>query len=191
MDFTTLKKFPVDTMLKYSKADCEVGGLHPLYGELSSIRGESVVYCPTNRSGSKCNQVIKSLVQAGAKIIIQTPEEHDRKEAYMQNARLKLIQAYTLLVADSGMTIEEAYQLAPPPTKLLLDLAARQFNSNNDEMYQAIALFNPLDREVRNQLMNHLANLDPKTDSQTIRDFFDQELKPAQERAKRTIENIR
>lgn len=189
MDFTGLKKFPVDAMLKYSKPDCEVGGLHPLYGELSSIRGESVVYCPTSRSGSRCNQVVKSLMQAGAKIIIQTPEEHDFKMALTQISRIKLLEAYALLLENTQVPIKELYNLSPPPTKIILDLIARQFNSGNDDMYREMSQFNPFAIGIEQKLQTMLVNLDniPKK----IREYFREELKPAQERAKKLIEQLR
>ena len=187
MDFTSLKVFPVNAMLKYSSRDCEVCGLHPLYGELSSIRGESVVYCPTSRSGSRCNQIVKSLMQAGAKVIIQTPEEHDFKMALTQIARIKLLETYALLLENSQVPINELYDLSPPPTRIILDLIARQANPDNDEMYREMCKYNPFAAGIEQKLQTILENLGNTPEE--IRKLFGKELEPAQKRAKKLIDN--
>jgi prephenate dehydrogenase len=189
MDFTSLKTFPLRAMLRHSHSDCEVGGLHPLYGEVSSIENRTVVYCKTDRSGIRCENIVNTLKNAGAKIKLMDPKDHDRKAAYEQNARLFLIEAYTRLLIESGMKIEEAFELAPPPTKDLLYLSSRQFNQKNDEMYHAMQEYNPFNDEVKNKLLEIFRNPDPKT-PQRIRDFFGEQLSYAQERAKRIVEAI-
>ncbi len=185
MDFTSLKKFPVEAMLKYSSPNCEVGGLHPLYGESPSIKGMTIIYCPTKKSGKKCQEVINALKSAGARIITATPEEHDFKIALTQNARIKLLEAYALLIKDSKLTIEESYKFSPPPTKKILDLIARQVNENNNEMYKAMQDYNPLDKEIRDNLIEILKN--PKNAPERIRELFDNQLESAQKRAKKLL----
>ncbi len=187
MDFTSLKNFPLNAMLKYSPKNCEVGGLHPLYGSVSSIKDETVIYCPTERSGKKCQEIIDALKLAGAEIITATPEEHDLKIALTQNARIKILEAYALLIKDSKMTIEEAYKFSPPPTKKILDLIARQVNENNDEMYKAMQKYNPSDKKIKENLIKILKN--PENAPEKIRELFNDNLKSAQERAKKAIEN--
>jgi prephenate dehydrogenase len=187
MDFTSLKVFPVEAMLKYSNPDAEVGGLHPLYGEISSIKNQTVIYCPTNRSGKKCMEIIKCLESAGANIIISSPLEHDHKIAITQNARLKLIEAYASLIKSTGYNIEEIYKFSPPPTKILLDLLARQFNESNDEMYKAMKDYNPFNNDMRNKLIDALTNHENSPDK--IRKLFGKELENSKKRIADIIEN--
>jgi prephenate dehydrogenase len=191
MDFTSVKKRPIDAMLKYSNpdcggSDCEVGGLHPLYKVFS--KGKTVVYCPTERSGERCGRVVEALRNAGANIEILDPTEHDRRMAYEQNARIRAAEAYVLAIIESGMTIKEAYAFAPSPTRILLDLAARTVDPINDEMFAAMADYNPSDPYVTQTFSRNLSNLDFRTAPQTIRKYFGDELGPAQERARKLIE---
>lgn len=177
MDLTGVKIDPIETMLKFSKPDCEVGGLHPLYGERKSIQGETIIYCPTARSGEKCKQIIDSLKQAGAKIKIMTPEEHDKEINLTQNKRTLALKEYATQLMASGKTIEELY-ISPAPTKILLDLIAKQVSEDNGEMYEEMIRYNKFaDKE----------NKSLKTPAE-IRAFFGSYLKPAQERAKKYLE---
>lgn len=186
MDFTSIKTISINAMLKYSNKDCEVAGLHPLYGAVSSIKDRTVIYCPTKKSGKKCESIINTFKKAGAKIITATPEEHDRVIAITQNARNKILDAYANLIKDSGITIEEIYKFSPPPTKIILDLIARQIDESNDEIYQAMQDKNPNNAEVFNNLINSIKA--PKNNPEKLRQFFSTQLKPAQDRAKNFIE---
>src|SRR3989344_324312 len=54
LDFTSVKTKPLKLMLEYSNRECEVAGLHPLYGPVSSIKGRTIIYCKTEKSGKTC-----------------------------------------------------------------------------------------------------------------------------------------
>jgi len=186
MDFASIKAEPVNMMLKYSPENCEVGGLHPLYGAVSSISGRTVVYCPTERSGERCEILIQSLKLAGAKIKTMTSEEHDYVvNGKLQNARVALLGSFAQLVAETGLSINELYELSPPPTKILLDLIARQYDSSNDALYAAMLSENPRTEEIKKSLIGKMSSLGS---SEEIRNLFGEELRAAQERAKRIIE---
>lgn len=181
MDFTSLKIFPIKAMLENTKNDCEVAGLHPLYGDVDSIKNQTVVFCPTKKTGEKCKQIINALEQAGAKIkIMINPENHDKLMAIVQNKRKKLIQNFGSSILNLGVDIKEIYQLSPPPTKILLDLLARQIDEKNDQLYQEMDQFNPFSET---HPINN--NLPPK-----IREFYGEELAAAQERARKHINNL-
>ncbi len=185
MDFTSLKCFPIKAMLKYSNKSCEVAGLHPLYGKVLSIKERTIIYCLTNRAGKKCEEIVNAFKIAGAKIITATPQEHDKIIAITQNARNRLLEAYITLIKNSGISINEAYKFAPPPTKILLDLIARQINESNDEMYKAMKNFNP-NKNITDSLTKSIKN---PSNAKELRELYNTELKSAQERAKKLIED--
>lgn len=186
MDFASIKTEPVNMMLRYSPENCEVGGLHPLYGAVSSINARTVVYCPTERSGERCETLVQSLKSAGATIKTMTPEDHDYiVNGKLQNARVALFGSFAQLVAETGLSINEIYELSPPPTKILLDLIARQYDSSNDALYAAMLTENPRTEEIKELLMDKMSSLGSP---EKLRDFFGDELKLAQKRAKRIIE---
>jgi chorismate mutase/prephenate dehydrogenase len=174
MDFSGVKIHPVNTMLKYSSEKCEVGGLHPLYGLRSSINGESVVYCPTTRSGKKCAQIISAFEKAGAKIVKMTPEEHDQKMDLVQNQRTIMLRKYITEMEESGYSIQEIYAVAPPPTRILLDLLARQVDEANGSMYEEM---------IEHNHFTSKKGLDKLMTSIQIREYYGRELEPAQKRA--------
>ncbi|MBI2046907.1 prephenate dehydrogenase/arogenate dehydrogenase family protein [Candidatus Pacearchaeota archaeon] len=190
MDFTTTKILPVNAMLKYTSKDCEVGGLHPLYGDVSSIKGRTIIYCPTKRSGKKCEEIVKNLEQAGAKIKQMSPEQNDLLVAgFLQNARTRFLEAYGLLLKRTGLTIQELYEISPPPTRILLDLIARQVNEKNDKLYNDMRKFNPKDYEIKKQLENCIKEVlqNPVYNPRQIRELFGNELEKAQKRIKDLI----
>ncbi len=189
MDFTSLKSFPVEGMLRYSGPNCEVGGLHPLFGEVKSLNGRTVVYCETKKSGKKCLEILNAFQKAGLKIIKMNPHEHDLwLVGFLQNERVNLLESFFLSLEKSGLSAKEIYEISPPPTKVLMDLVARQVDEKNDELYQALQDYNPFTQKVNQHLISTLTKKSKTKNPKKIRDWFGKDfLKEAQERAKRII----
>jgi hypothetical protein len=190
MDFTSLKVFPIKAMLNYSKVTCEVGGLHPDYGEVSSIKGRTIIYCPTERSNKKCDEIVSSFEQAGAIIKRMSPETHDfLVGGVIQYARVKLLKTFALLVKNSGRTIQEIYDISPPPTRILLDLLARQSDEEKDDLYEEMREFNPLTQKITQGLLDAFKRADDKDAPRRIRELYGDRLKESQESARGLIED--
>lgn len=189
MDFTSLKSFPIENMLKYSTEHCEVGGLHPLYGEVKSLEGRTVVYCETERSGWRCRQVVETLHNSGLNIKKMTAEDHDSVvQGVLQNGRTILLESFASLMEETGFNARELYEISPPPTKLLIDLIARQVDEKNDELYQVMRDYNPSTSVIAEHLSDSFKKVSVKYSPEKIRSFFGEEfLKEAQERAKKVI----
>lgn len=190
MDFTGLKVFPVEAMLKYSKESCEVGGLHPLYGDVKSLEGRTVVYCPTDRAEKKCNTIIEAFEKSGVKIKRMEPHAHDLLVGGIsQNARSIIFEAFALLMERNNLSAGELYEISPPPTRILLDLMARQADSRNDELYQAMRDYNPSTSQITQYLSDALGSTSRKDVPQRIRNLFGEGLlREAQSRAKTLID---
>ena len=193
MDFTSLKKFPVEAMLRYSSKNCEVAGLHPLHGEVSSIAGKTIIYCETERTGEKCKEVIKSLELFGAKIKKMIPEEHDRYiTGFIQNARRKILEVCGLLLKETGLSIQEVLEISPPPTKVLISLLARQIDEKNDEMWKSMIDLSPFESEANEKLSEFLKRENDNDGDvpRELREYFGEQLKKQQEIAKKLIESV-
>jgi prephenate dehydrogenase len=190
MDFTTWKSFPIKAMLEYSKGNCEVGGLHPLYGDVLSIKGRTVVYCPTDRSGYKCKEIIASFEKYGLKIKKMEPRSHDSEVVGItQKARIELLEAFAILIEQHGLSVKELYEVSPPPTKILLDLIARQADEKNDELYRDIMGYDPSTEGITRGLIDALNTPLTRDTPSRIRALFGENfLKEAQESAKALIE---
>lgn len=188
MDMTGLKRFPIEDMLKYARPGAEVGGLHPLYGEVSNIKGRTVIYCPTSESGEKCDEVLQSLRLAGAKIKEMGPKRHDLMVGGIaQNARIKLMETFGVLIEHYGITINELYEISSSPTRIILDLLARQVSEQNDALYDDMRKFNPTTDEVTSYLKRSLQEDGKKLPSR-LRSLFGESLESYQQRAKSFIE---
>lgn len=188
MDFTSVKVNPVKWMIEYSNPDCEVCGLHPLYAGCDSIKGKTIIACSTEKTGEKCKSVIESLEKAGATIKEMRAEEHDLiVNGLAQDFRTFMLQSYATLAEKINISLEELYQISPPPTKILLDLLARQVNPKNDSMYEEMRKNNPffdflLEESIK---LNKNKSL---TSPEKIRKSFGNQLEKSQEKAKKYIE---
>lgn len=82
MDFSSVKVLPVKAMLEHSRA--AVIGAHPLFGPRARIEeGLTVCLCPARERGWIPR--IKGLLEGGGlRVVITSPEEHDRAMAIVQ-----------------------------------------------------------------------------------------------------------
>lgn len=181
VDFTGVKTSPIKAMLDFSDNSCEVMGLHPLYGKVETLAGRTIVYCPTERTREKCKLLLEILEKEGATIKAMTPQEHDSVMDLLQNERVEMLKEYLTKLKNMGLDIKEAYELAPPHTRILLDLIARQVAVENTGLYESMRDFNELGK-CKNKVKKD--TLTPEE----IREFFGNELANAQERAKKYIE---
>ena len=181
VDFTGVKTAPIKAMLEFSQPACEVMGLHPLYGQVESVAGRTVVYCPTERTGDKCKALLEVFENEGAIIKAMEPPEHDRFMDVIQNQRVEMLKEYVTELIKKGLTIKEAYRLAPPHTKILLDLIARQVSIDNQGLYEAMRDFNEFGDCKKNIKKETLT-------PEEIREFFGEELEPAQQRARKYVQ---
>jgi prephenate dehydrogenase len=173
MDFTGIKIQPIVAMSSYVPETCETGGMHPVYREFSP--GATLAYCRTDKSGERCQAFINIMQNAGARIKIMSPVEHDRYMDVVQNQRAIMLKELITEMKAGKWTIKEAYEMSPMPTRIMLDLLARQVDEENKTMYEEMIEHNFFTRQrPRKQTL---------TPSQ-IREYFGDELKPAQERAK-------
>ncbi len=187
-DFSSVKEKPVEWMIKYAPKDCEILGLHPLYGETQTIKGKTIIACQTKSTGKICLELIEILKNAGAEIIEMTPQKHDLiVNGLAQNARTTLLETFGRILIENKIDIEEFYKISPPPTKIILDLLARQSNESNDELYASMKNLNQQQDKINESLKNALNETINKSEPEKTRELFGKELKEAQERAKKLI----
>ncbi len=105
MDLTSVKKGPMDAMLKYSRA--EVVGVHPLFGPDMGEESETrVVICPGR--GEKGLEWLKGVfINAGMGVSILTPEKHDQMMGLIQGVNHFSTIALALLIKKSGLGMDD------------------------------------------------------------------------------------
>jgi len=139
MDFTGIKVIPLETMAEFAPENCERGGLHPMYGNVPSVKGRAVYHCKV-KEGPLCQGIISTFRNAGANIIEVTPWQHDSRMAKIQNeGTVMLSEIYPLLAKlklQDKLTPEETYRGAPPMLRARIALLARAIAEPNDHIYQ-------------------------------------------------------
>ena len=183
MDFTSVKKMPLEWMIKYSQNGCEVGGLHPLYKKT----GTTMVYCPTSLSGKKCGEIVRAFRNSGLEIKTLDPKDHDIKVNGMQVLRTRLLESFALVGIHYTKDIEELYSTSTTQGKLLLDLIGRQVGEDNDELFYSMREFNPYVEEMEAFVNRVIMNPDKTTPSK-IRGFCKNKLEKAQQRASKHLD---
>lgn len=82
MDFSSVKVLPVRAMLEASPS--EVIGAHPLFGPRARLdEGLSICLCPA-RGGRWLPRIKEILEGGGLRVVLCTPEEHDKAMALVQ-----------------------------------------------------------------------------------------------------------
>ncbi len=120
MDLTSLKKAPVDAMLKYSRA--QVVGLHPLFGPAAENQDLSIGVCP-GRGREGLEWITDIFRKSGIRPVFFDPEAHDRVMGLIQGVHHFATLALALCIKESGYGRE-----------YLVDCATRTFTQNLDRI---------------------------------------------------------
>ena len=105
MDLTSVKKGPVEAMLRYSRA--EVVGAHPLFGpEITSNSGLRVVICP-GRGERGLGWLKGVLGDAGLRVTVLSPEKHDHIMGLIQGVNHFSTLALASCISRSGLKFED------------------------------------------------------------------------------------
>ena len=84
MDLSSLKKAPMEAMLKYAPPGVEVIGAHPLFGPGSGGKGRTLVLVPTERSRRWLPILEDLFEEEGLHVTTSTAAEHDMRMAVAQ-----------------------------------------------------------------------------------------------------------
>ena len=145
MDLTSLKKEPVQLMLKNSPA--EVIGCHPLFGpQLKDVTGQNVILCPAR--GKKWLVWLKRVFKRNKMAVWEaTPEKHDKMMAVVQ--ALNHLNTITLGMAISRMKITpaEINKFSTPIFRAKMDIIRKVF-MESPALYVDIIAGNPQIDEI-------------------------------------------
>ena len=119
MDLTSVKKGPVETMLKFSRS--EVAGAHPLFGpDEKKIKGLRIAICPGR--GEKWLKWLNGILEkSGFTLICMEPEEHDRMMGLIQGVNHFSTFALALCISRSGFKVEDIIKCSTETFKQRLD----------------------------------------------------------------------
>lgn len=145
MDLTSVKRQPVNTMIKCSNS--EVIGCHPLFGpQVPSIEGQNVVICTAR--GEKWVVWIKDVFnKRGANLVEITPEMHDQMMAIVQGLNHLNSVTFGVALSKLGLSASDLKPFFTPAFEAKFNLAKRVFH-NNPELYAEILTMNPDTRPI-------------------------------------------
>ncbi len=139
-DITSLKKEAMEEMMAHSK--CEVVGTHPLFGPGEpGMVGQTVVICPGRGEGWR-DWLVGLFRDAGAHVVITSPEEHDMMMTVVQGLNHILNLALGLTVMDLGVAPKELRRFSTPSFGTRL----RQIEHllfQDPELYAELNMLNP------------------------------------------------
>ncbi len=132
MDLTSLKRDPVQWMLKNSRA--EVIGCHPLFGpQLKDVSGQNVIVCPAR--GKKWLGWLKGIFQRNKMAVREsTPEKHDRMMAVVQALNHLDTMVLGLAIARTGIAFTDIDKYSTPIFRTKMDIMRKVF-TESPELY--------------------------------------------------------
>jgi len=156
VDVASVKLKPVELMLKYLPATCEIVGTHPLFGPQSGkngIEGLNFVVCPVRTSKMDCIVRFAS-EQLKLNVLLRTAEEHDKEMAYVQGL------THFIARALSAMDVKE-FEMKTRAYERLLDVK-NFLGGDSWELFTSIENDNPFAIHIREQFKVELQNLEQK-----------------------------
>ena len=157
VDFCSLKKKQHEIMLNCCPR-AEIVAAHPLFGPgEKDLSGQKVALWPS-RGKRWFNWFKEFLESQGAKVVIVSPEEHDRIMAIVQVINHFMLLGLGRLMDESGLSLENIKNLATPSFERQLEIVAR-FADQDPYLYGLIQFDNPLAEEMRQKYLEKLQKL--------------------------------
>ena len=161
LDTGSVKVGPAEIMQRGLPPVVDIVATHPLFGPQSAahgIRGLKVAVCPVR--GMQAIRVAAFLRNLGLRVIMTTPDEHDREAA--------LVQGLTHLIA------KVLVQMEPLPTRMttrsfeLLMQGVDMVRHDAPEVLRAIEQANPYAELVRRRFFDLAAQMDAEFSPQPL-----------------------
>ncbi|MBW1806217.1 MAG: prephenate dehydrogenase/arogenate dehydrogenase family protein, partial [Deltaproteobacteria bacterium] len=150
MDLASVKKGPVESMLRHSRA--QVVGIHPLFGPNSiSSRELRVAICP-GRGESGLDWITTVFRDAGFRVTLLEPEEHDRIMGLIQGVNHFSTLALGLCIRGSGIDVDDLVNLS---TQTFLERMNRieTIIEQPAELFRSLLMENPAAGEFIEQYL--------------------------------------
>jgi prephenate dehydrogenase len=125
IDVTSVKMEPSKVMEEYAAPSVEVLPTHPMFGpRIRSLDGQVVVLTPV-KTGQWYDKVFKFLESENSKVIVTTPEIHDRMMSIVQGLTHFAYISIASTIEKLDIDVKESRKFASPIYNLMLDTIAR------------------------------------------------------------------
>jgi prephenate dehydrogenase len=125
LDVTSVKIGPSSVMEEYAAPGVEVLPTHPMFGpRIRSLDGQVVVLTPV-KTGEWYDKVYKFLESENSRVIVTTPEIHDKMMSIVQGLTHFAYISIASTIEKLDIDIKESRKFASPIYNLMLDTIAR------------------------------------------------------------------
>ncbi len=125
LDVTSVKEEPSELMHKHAPEGVEILPTHPMFGpRVRSLDGQVVVLTP-KREGKWYQKVVDFLETEQARVLVTTPETHDRMMSVVQGLTHFAYIAVASAIESMHIDLKESRKFASPIYSLMLDTIAR------------------------------------------------------------------
>lgn len=155
VDCCSVKVYSVNVMRKVFSNNQLIIATHPLFGPDSvkksgGLTGHKIVLCPTQ--SDKENYLKKLFTDMGLKILLSTPEEHDKQMATSQGL------VHFIGRGLSALDLSQQ-ELSTPDFQALLNINSMVVNDKR-QLFLDMHKFNPYAKEIRQKFIRELMSID-------------------------------
>jgi prephenate dehydrogenase len=125
VDVTSVKEKPAEVMHQHAPEGVEVLPTHPMFGpRIRSLEGQVVVLTP-QEEGKWYHKVFDFLENEQARVLVTTPELHDRMMSVVQGLTHFAYISIASAIERMQVDVKESRKFASPIYSLMLDMIAR------------------------------------------------------------------
>ncbi|MGB9937242.1 MAG: prephenate dehydrogenase [Methanobacterium sp.] len=170
MDVTSVKEKPADVMQKHVPEGVEVIPTHPLFGpRIRSLDGQVVVLTPY-KEGKWFQRIYKFLENENARIIVTTPQNHDKMMSVVQGLTHLAYIGIAATIKKLNIDVKESRKFASPVYGLMVDMIAR-IVAQNPYLYYSIQTENRYIKETHETFISVYNNLNKMISSRDEEGF--------------------
>ncbi|MDI9624180.1 MAG: prephenate dehydrogenase [Methanothermobacter sp.] len=159
VDVTSVKEEPARLMEELVPEGVDVLPAHPMFGpRIRSLAGQVVVLTPLRKS-RWVERAVSFLRDRGARVLITSPEKHDRMMSVVQVLTHFAYISIALTIRDLGVDVGESRRFASPIYNLMLDTIAR-IVSQNPYLAYSIQVYNRYGERVRREFIGAVERLE-------------------------------
>ncbi|MCL5123191.1 MAG: prephenate dehydrogenase/arogenate dehydrogenase family protein [Deltaproteobacteria bacterium] len=156
LDISSVKRDPIDLMLKYSQS--EVIGTHPLFGPSTASLMDQIVFLCPSRARRWMKPFQNFLEEAGAKITVIAPDKHDKLMACFQTLRHIMLTCLGQTLIGMGFNSHQQINCSGAWFGQLLEMMRHQFKQPSD-LYADLAIANPYSVETLSLFLKSFAEM--------------------------------
>ena len=170
LDVTSVKEEPSRIMNKYAANGVEVLPCHPMFGpRIESLDGQVVVLTP-DKTGIWYDKVLEFLESENTRVIVTTPEIHDRMMSIVQGLTHFAYISIASTIEKLDIDVKESRKFASPIYSLMLDTIAR-ITAQNPYLVYSIQTKNKFIEETHETFLKTFTELKDMIPNEKEEDF--------------------